>query len=290
MGITNKLKNIKTQLNYKMQKKGNAGQMRLQRESRMQKKDMDAQVKKTGKINDNFVCLPDPEDAYKWWYIIWNLDMDPYRGGYYMGYITCPDDYPAKAPKINLITHNGRFRVNEQQDGICLSISHYHPESWNPAWKVNQIVIGLQTFWQGGEYTYGSTESHDYPRDIDIKERSYGFAIKSRKDVLEHPKFKEIFAPYADAIGINEEQNVPEWAGYLERQAKRDEAKRIADEKKMKAEEERKAKEAEEAAKKEQAAKKLAMKEYFRMIKEKNLTKYIGQPEHAKRAMNRLQA
>jgi ubiquitin-conjugating enzyme E2 J2 len=273
-----------------MQKKGNAGQMRLQRESRMQKKDMDAQVKKTGKINDGFICLPDPEDAYKWWYVIFGLDMDPYRGGFYMGYITCPDDYPAKAPKINLITHNGRFRVNEQQDGICLSISHYHPESWNPAWKVNQIVIGLQTFWQGGEYTYGSTESHDYPRDIDIKERSYGFAIKSRKDVLEHPKFKEIFAPYADAIGINEEQNVPEWAGYLERQAKRDEAKRIADEKKAKAEEERKAKEVEEAAKKEQAAKKLAMKEYFRMIKEKNLTKYIGQPEHAKRAMNRLQA
>merc|ERR1712226_1619111 len=123
MGITNKLKNIKTQLNYKMQKKGNAGQMRLQRESRMQKKDMDAQVKKSGKINDGFICLPDPEDAYKWWYVIFGLDMDPYRGGYYMGYITCPEDYPAKAPKINLITHNGRFRVNEQQDGSA-SPSH----------------------------------------------------------------------------------------------------------------------------------------------------------------------
>jgi len=95
---------------------------------------------------------------------------------------------------------------------------------------------------------------------MDIKERSYGFAIKSRKDVLEHPKFKELFAPYADAIGINEEPKVAEWAGYLERQAKRDEAKRIADEKKRKAEEERKAKEAEEAARKEQAAKKLAIK------------------------------
>lgn len=273
-----------------MQKKGTAGTMRLQRESRMQKKDMDAQIKKTGKINDNFVCLPDPEDAYKWWYIIWNLDMDPYRGGYYMGYITCPDDYPAKAPKINLITHNGRFRVNEQQDGICLSISHYHPESWNPAWKVNQIVIGLQTFWQGGEYTYGSTEAHDYPRDIPLKERSYGFAINSRKQVLEHPKFKEIFTPYAEAMGLNEEPKVAEWAGYLERQAKRDEEKRIADEKKQKAEAERKAKEAKENAKKNEAAKKLAMQQYFKMIKEKGLAKYIGQPEHLKKAMNRLQA
>merc|ERR1712113_423763 len=290
MGITNKLKNFKTQLNYKMQKKGNAGQMRLQRESRMQKKDMDAQVKKTGKINDGFICLPDPEDSYKWWYVIFGLDMDPYRGGYYMGYITCPDDYPAKAPKINLITDNERFRTDKMQDGICLSISHYHPESWNPAWKVNQIVIGLQTFWQGGEHTYGSVEGHDYPRDIPLKERSYGFAIDSRKKVLEHPKFKEIFGAYADAIGINEEPKVEEWVGYRERQAKRDEEKRIAEEKKRIAEEERLAKEAEEKKKAEDAAKKNAIKEYFKMLKEKDLTKYVGQPKHAKKAMNWLMA
>jgi len=123
-----------------------------------------------------------------------------------------------------------------------------------------------------------------------IKERSYGFAINSRKEVLEHPKFKELFSQYADAIGINEEGSVPEWAGYLERQAVRDEAKKIADEKKRIAAEEKAAKDAIEAAKKEQAKKKLAMKEYFKMIQEKNLTKYIGQPEHAKRALNRLQA
>merc|ERR1712151_1029323 len=226
-----------------------AGQMRLQRESRMQKKDMDAQVKKTGKINDGFICLPDPEDAYKWWYVIFGLDMDPYRGGFYMGYISCPEDYPAKAPKINLITDNGRFRTNDMQDGICLSISHYHPESWNPAWKVNQIVIGLQTFWQGGEHTYGAIEHGDYERKnghakgIDLKERSYGFAIKSREEVLNHPKFKEIFAYYADAIGITKEQEVAEWAGYRERQAVRDETKRIAEEKKRMEQEEKAKKE-----------------------------------------------
>merc|ERR1712029_657408 len=283
--------NIFTKHNLKdMQRKGNAGQMRLQRESRMMKKDLDAQIKKTGKIGDTFICLPDPEDIYKWWYVIYNLDMDPYRGGFYMGYITCPDDYPAKAPKINLITPNGRFRTHDKQDGICLSISHYHPESWNPAWKVNQIVIGLQTFWQGGEYTYGSVENNDYGRDIPLKERSYGFAIQSRKDVLEHPKFKEIFGAYADAIGINEEQNVPEWAEYLERQAKRDEEKKIAEEKKRIENEEKEAKLAAEKLKQENAAKKQAIADYFKMINQKNLTKYIGQPEHAKKALLRFQA
>merc|ERR1711976_847924 len=200
-----------------------------------------------------------------------------------MGYITCPDDYPAHAPKINLITPNGRFRTNDLQDGICLSISHYHPESWNPAWKVNQIVIGLQTFWQGGEYTYGSVEHHGHGRDMDITERSLGFAIDSRKLVLEHPKFKEIFEPYAEAMGINQEQDVAEWPGFRERQAKRDEKKRIA-------EEERKAREAAEAEKRKLEAGKEAMKAYFKMIKEKDLLKYVGQPNHAKNALKRLQA
>lgn len=273
-----------------MQRKGNAGTMRLQRESRMMKKDLDAQIKKNSTIGDNFICLPDPEDIYKWWYVIWNLDMKPYKGGFYMGYITCPDDYPAKAPKINLITPNGRFRTHDKQDGICLSISHYHPESWNPAWKVNQIVIGLQTFWQGGEYTYGSVEHHDYGRDIPIEERSLGFAIDSAKQVREHPKFKEIFEPYAEAMGINQEQDVAEWAGYRERQAKRDEEKRIAAEKKRIAEEERKAREAAEQEKRKAEQAQLAIKAYFKMIKERDLLKYVGQPEHAKKAMARGQA
>lgn len=179
-----------------MQKKGNqAGTMRLQREARMAKKDLDAQVKKTGKINDNFICLPDPEDPYVWYYVIFGLEEMPYKGLYCFGRITCPDSYPAKAPQINVITENGRFRDDKlQKDGICLSISSFHPESWNPAWKVNQIVIGLVSFWLTGEYTYGAVEEYDYPRDISIYDRSIGFAMKSRKEVLENEKFKLIFS------------------------------------------------------------------------------------------------
>jgi len=45
-----------------------------------------------------------------------------------------------------------------------------------------------------------------------------------------------------------------------------------------------------ENAKKEVEAKKLAVKEYFKMVKERGLTKYIGQPHHMKKALNRLQA
>jgi hypothetical protein len=39
--------------------KSNTGQMRLQREARISKKDIDSQIKK-GKLSDNCICLPDP--------------------------------------------------------------------------------------------------------------------------------------------------------------------------------------------------------------------------------------
>lgn len=121
----------------------------------MAKKEIETQLKKSGKITDNFICLPDPENPYIWYYVVFGLDIAGYRGGYYFGKIICPDEYPSKPPKIILLTPNGRFHTWD--NGICLSISDYHPESWNAAWKVSQIVIGLLSFWmQNDEYTYGA--------------------------------------------------------------------------------------------------------------------------------------
>ena len=119
-------------------RKNTTGQMRLQRESRIVKKQIQDEIKKNGgKYKDNYICLPDPENVYHWYYIVMNLDSKLYKGGYYMGVVECPEDYPSRAPKIKLITDNGHFHTTRMTDGICLSISHYHPESWNPAWRVS---------------------------------------------------------------------------------------------------------------------------------------------------------
>ena len=142
--------------------KANTGLMRLNRESRMAKKDIDTQIKKHGKITDNFICLPDPENAYHWYYIIFGLEMPGFEGGFYLGRVECPDEYPAKPPKILMITKNGRFHLNEH-DGICMSISSMHEESWNPAWKVSNMVVGLLSFWLGdAEDTYGELHEYDF--------------------------------------------------------------------------------------------------------------------------------
>ena len=96
--------------------------------------------------------------------------------------------------------------AHQQTDGICLSVSSLHPENWNPAWKVNQIVLGLQTFWYQGDYTYGSVEERQYDRTMTLKERRVGFAMKSAEHVLNHEKFKEIFSDYAEHIGITKRE------------------------------------------------------------------------------------
>lgn len=215
-----------------------------------------------------------------------------------MGKIICPPEYPAKAPKVIVLTPNGRFHT--WNEGICLSISDYHPESWNPVWKFSQIVVGLTSFWQTTEDTYGGVYSHEVPTKNGESRQDclIRLAKESRDWCLKHEKF-DLFKEYAAAIGIDK---VPEIAGWEEHQKKQDEllkvvAERKAKEEAQKAEQarieaERKAKqEAEEAERKakegeELKAKELAEanakaaqihKDYFQLIAKMGLNKdYAG--------------
>jgi len=58
-------------------------------------------------------------------------------------------------------------------------------------------------FWLGGQETYGS--------ENDTNEKRQEYAMKSREDVMKSEKYQQIFAPYAAAIGIDTDQNLPEW-------------------------------------------------------------------------------
>lgn len=64
-------------------------------------------------------------------------------GGYYHGKLIFPKDYPFKPPRIMMMTPNGRFQTNTR---LCLSISDFHPDLWNPAWSVATILTGLLSF------------------------------------------------------------------------------------------------------------------------------------------------
>lgn len=100
----------------------------------MSKKEVESQIKKTGKTADNFICLADPEDVFTWYFLIFNFDYMEYSDGFYLGKVVCSPEYPAIAPKIQMLTENGRFTTTDQ--GIHLPISNYNPESWKPDWRV----------------------------------------------------------------------------------------------------------------------------------------------------------
>ena len=66
-----------------------------------------------------------------WSFLVAPPDDTVYGGGYYWGRVTFPQDYPFAPPGIQFVTPSGRFRPETK---ICMSMSDYHPESWNPAW------------------------------------------------------------------------------------------------------------------------------------------------------------
>jgi ubiquitin-conjugating enzyme E2 J2 len=94
--------------------------------------------------NPQFAARPSESDMLTWHYVLVNLPKEsPYYGGQYHGKLIFPRDYPLKPPSILMCTPSGRFEVNKR---LCLSMSDYHPESWNPSWRVETILIGLVSF------------------------------------------------------------------------------------------------------------------------------------------------
>jgi ubiquitin-conjugating enzyme E2 J1 len=99
-----------------------------------------------------------------------------FEGGIYHGRIQLPSDYPFKPPSFMLLTPSGRFEIQKK---ICLSISNYHPEHWQPSWSVRTALVALIAFMPTNPG--GALGSLDYK-----KEDRRSLAIKSRETP---PKF-----------------------------------------------------------------------------------------------------
>ena len=77
---------------------------------------------------------------------------------------------------------------------ICLSISDYHPESWNPVWPVRSIIIGLISFFVTNDNTVGSI-------NVSFQERKR-IAERSRTTIAQHHIFKQLFEDYTANVGL----------------------------------------------------------------------------------------
>lgn len=96
---------------------------------------------------------PSPTDILEWHYVLEGSEGTPFAGGYYYGKLKFPSEYPFKPPGITMTTPSGRFMTQKK---ICLSMSDFHPEDWNPMWSVSSILTGLLSFMMDTSPTTGS--------------------------------------------------------------------------------------------------------------------------------------
>jgi ubiquitin-conjugating enzyme E2 J2 len=99
----------------------------------------------------------------RWHYIITGPENTPYHGGQYWGTLIFPANYPFAPPAIRMHTPSGRFQPSTR---LCLSISDFHPRSFNPAWEVSTILIGLLSFMTSEEMTTGSVSATEAERKL----------------------------------------------------------------------------------------------------------------------------
>ncbi|KAJ2385684.1 Ubiquitin-conjugating enzyme E2 6 [Coemansia sp. RSA 2559] len=103
-----------------------------------------------------------------------------------------------------MITPSGRFQTNTN---ICMSMSNFHPDTWNPAWSVSTILNGMLSFMVEEEDTTGSIRTSMADRKA-LARRSHNFNLQNNR-------FREIFpelctpqaAPVASGAEKPSEQN-----------------------------------------------------------------------------------
>jgi ubiquitin-conjugating enzyme E2 J2 len=99
---------------------------------------------------------PVENNLLEWHYVIEGSKDTPYEGGFYWGKLIFPKEYPLKPPGVMMLTPNGRFQTGRR---LCLSMSDFHPESWNPMWSVSTIITGLISFMVESAPTLGSIDT-----------------------------------------------------------------------------------------------------------------------------------
>eukprot|EP00947_MAST-08B_sp_MAST-8B-sp1_P000514 g514.t1 len=139
--------------------------------------------------SDQYYAAPTEENLFDWHFLVRGPKDTAFEGGIYHGRILLPNDYPMKPPNIILLTPNGRFEVHKK---ICLSISAYHPEQWQPSWGIRTMLEAIISFMPSkGEGAIGALDyTPEERKRLAVKSRTWKctqgpWTGSVAKDVLE---------------------------------------------------------------------------------------------------------
>lgn len=104
-------------------------------------------------------------------------------------------NYRYKPPAIYVLTPNGRFATSTR---LCLSMSDFHPETWNPMWSVASILNGLRSFMYEEAPTAGSITASTAERRR--------LAAKSLRHNVANATFRKLFPEWVEEQQRRDEQ------------------------------------------------------------------------------------
>mmetsp|Transcript_84791 Transcript_84791/g.164466 ORF Transcript_84791/g.164466 Transcript_84791/m.164466 type:complete len:377 (-) Transcript_84791:188-1318(-) len=96
------------------------------------------------KITSNTaVRLAPLKGSLREWHFSFSGVMDSdFEGGVYHGRFILPATYPAAAPRVQILTPNGRFSTGQD---ICLSASSFHQDTWSGAhWSLHKLALAVR--------------------------------------------------------------------------------------------------------------------------------------------------
>ncbi|KAI8636040.1 ubiquitin-conjugating enzyme/RWD-like protein [Parasitella parasitica] len=160
---------------------------------------------------------PLEDNIFEWHFTVRGPQDTDFEEGRYHGRIILPNEYPFKPPELVFLTPNGRFELNTK---ICLSITGFHPEFWQPAWGIRTVLLAVIGFFP--TEARGAIGGLDYTKDERhrLAKKSVGWIcpvcnintkdalsdtlpdLPSRKEYL--PEFKITYKP------DNEEKREPD--------------------------------------------------------------------------------
>lgn len=139
-----------------------------------------------------YQVIQDTSNPFIFYFMLRGEDTDVYAGGYYIGRIELPKDYPKKPGFFYMLTPNGRFRTDSK---ICLTNSGYHLESWNALWSIRNMMLGFYSIFTADDTT---GISH-------IRETSTARKQKAANSVqfnrIEYPEIFKRFSQYVKEDG-----------------------------------------------------------------------------------------
>jgi len=166
------------------------------------------EAKELHSATEMYHAHPVEDNLFEWHFTVRGAPDTAFAGGIYHGRITLPAEYPMKPPSIMLYTPNGRFAINTK---ICLSISGYHPESWQPSWSIRTALLAIIGFMPTpGNGAIGALDYTDEERQV-LAKKSVDWRCQTCNVCM-----KEILLPLTTTGDNNEASEAKELAKQIE--------------------------------------------------------------------------